>query len=102
MLLRLRHDPFIRRNHKKHQIHTDHSCHHVIDEPLVPRYVDNAHTIAARQVKIREPEIDRDPSSLFFLPPVCIPSRQRLDQRRLAMIYMACCSYDDILHIPYS
>ena len=99
MLLRLRHDAFIRGDHQQHQIHTYYSGNHIVDESLMPRYINNSHTVSARKVKISESQVNSDPPSLLFLPAVRIPSRQRLDQRRLPVIDMACRTNNYILHI---
>ncbi len=99
MFPRLRHDPFVRRDHQKHQVHAHHARNHIINEAFMPRNVDNPDTVAARKIKIREPQVYRNPSPLFFLPAVRIPSRQRLDQRRLAVIDMSRSTNNDILHI---
>ena len=95
----LRHDSLIRRDYKHDQIHPYHACNHIVDKTLMSRHVDNPCPVAVWKVEVGKSKIDRDPSSLLFFPSVCISSCQRLDQRRLSMVNMTGCSYDNVFHV---
>ena len=51
--------------------------------------VDEANDVVARCRKIGEAEIDRHAPRLLFLEPIRVDARQRLHQRRLAVIDMS-------------
>ncbi len=87
MLARLRLDRLVRRDDEKHRIDPADAGEHVLDEPLVPRHVDEP-DLHLPVAKASEPEIDRDPPLLLLREPVTIHPRQRPHQRRLPMINM--------------
>ena len=58
----------------------------VVDEALMSRNINNSRTVPVWKIKVCKAQINRDASSLFFLPSVCISSCQCLNQRRLAIV----------------
>src|SRR5713101_1225980 len=85
VLAGLRLDRFIGGDHQQHQIHTTGACQHVADEEFVPGYIDKseAHSVFFEEGKAK---INSDSPALFFLEPVRMRSRERLDERRLAVV----------------
>ena len=53
---------------------------HVAKEPHVTGHVDEADSRAAREGRVGEAEVDRQPAAALFLEPVGVGSRQRFDQ----------------------
>ena len=102
MLPRLRHDPLVGRDDHHHQVDAGRPGHHVPDEPLVARDIDDPEGPAVGKGQRGEPEFDRDPPLLFLLEPVGIHAGEALDQRRLAVIDMAGRAHHDMLHAPKS
>ena len=58
--------------------------------------------VAAWKIKVGKAQINGNPSSLLFLPAVCISSGQCFNQRGFSVINMPRCSYDYLLPLPYS
>ena len=98
MLPRLRHDPLVGRDDHHHQVDPGRPGHHVPDEPLVARDVDDPEETSVGKGERGEPELDRDPPPLFLLEPVGVHAGETLDQRRLAVIHMAGRAHHDMLH----
>ena len=98
MLPCLGHDAFVRRHHKEHHIHAHDAGHHVVDEFLVARHVDDAGPVPARQVKPGKAEVDGDAAALLLLPPVRVAAREGFDQGRLPVVDVARCPYDNVFH----
>ena len=63
------------------------------------RYVYDSGAVTIWQIKPCKSEINCDATLLFFLIRIRISSGQCTDQRRLAMIYMPCCTNDNMLHL---
>ena len=89
MLPRLRHDPFVQRDHEQNRVDGTDAREHVPDEVLMPGDVDDAHLAAVGKAEPRESEIDRHAALALFTEPVRVDAGQRFDERRLAMIDMA-------------
>src|SRR5438552_16083319 len=89
MLPRLRHDPFVQRDHEQNRVDGTDARKHVPDEVLMPGDVDDAHLPAVGKAEPRESEIDRHATLALFTEPVRGDAGQRFDERRLAMIDMA-------------
>ena len=77
-----------------------HSGQHVLHEPFVTRHVDEADGGTVVEAEVGEPDVDGDAAFLLLLQPVCVDSRQRLDERGLAVIDVAGGSDDDVGHRP--
>src|SRR5580704_10585565 len=88
MLARLRLDRFIRRNHKKHQVYSRGASQHVANETLMPGHIykTELHAIFFQKSK---PKINGYPAALLFRQPVRMGARQRLHERRLAVVDMS-------------
>jgi hypothetical protein len=63
----------------------------------MPRHIDESDPVIA-QFEMCEPKVYRDASPLLFLEAVSIDSRQRTDQRSLAMINMSGRTDDNMIH----
>src|ERR1017187_1993522 len=98
MLAGLRLDGFVGGDDEEEQIDSAHPCQHVLDEAFVARNIDKAQAQFRRQFEVGEPQIDGDAAALFFLQAVGVDPRQRLDQRRLAVIDVSRRPDDDVLH----
>ena len=81
--------------HDEHAcIHTAHAGEHVAQEAHVARNVDEAHAFTVRQGGVGEAEVDGETAAAFLVPAVGVGARQRLHQRRLAVVDVAGCCYD--------
>ena len=89
VLVRLRARPLARVDDEQEQVDAGRARHHRAHEALVAGDVDHRQPAAARQVERRVAELDRDPPRLFLGQPVGVRARQRLDERRLAVIDVA-------------
>ena len=94
----LRHDTFIRCHNQKYQIHSDNSRNHVVDKFFMSRNINDPYTVSIFQIKISKPEVNGDPSSLFFFPPVRVTSGKCFYQCRFPMVNVTCGSYDNVFH----
>jgi hypothetical protein len=56
----------------------------------MPGHIDEAEALAGGQSGVRVTQIERDAARLLFRQAVCIHAGERLDQRRLAVVDMAC------------
>ncbi len=86
MLLGLRHDPFIGRDHEQRDVDAGRSREHVAHESLVAGDVHDARLDRVAQRQGREAQVDGDAAALFFLPAVGVDAGQGLHQRRLAVV----------------
>src|SRR5262245_8997636 len=102
MLLGLRHDAFVGRDHEQRNVDSGRTRQHVFDEALVSRDVDDARLKAAGEIDGCEAEIDRDPATLFLLPTVGVDSGQCLDEGSLAMVDVARGTDYEATHAPRS
>jgi hypothetical protein len=98
---RLRHHGFVGRNDEHDQIDPVSTGEHVLDEALVPWNIDEAKLKVADH-QIRKSDVDSDASLLFFFEAVGVDTGERLDQRGLAVVNVACGSYDDRFHVVNS
>ena len=97
MLARLRHYRFVRRDDEHYHIESVRAREHVLHEPLVARHVYEPEAeIAYRQVG--KPYVYGDAAMLLFLEPVRVDPGQRLDKRRLSVIYVPGGSDYYVLH----
>jgi len=65
------------------------SGEHVLDEPLVARYINEA-DVNAFDIGPREAKVDGETPSLFLSPPIGISASECFDKRRLAVVDVAC------------
>ena len=63
---------------------------HVADEPLVAGHVDEPDLASARQFAPRVAEVDREAAALLLGPPIGVHAGEPHDQRRLAVVDVAC------------
>ena len=94
---RLRLYRFIAAITRSSKVNAGRAREHVADESLVPRNVHETETHASFFQK-SETEINRDSAALFFFEAVGIRPRQRLHERRLAVIDVAGCADNDVLY----
>ena len=99
MLTRLRLDPVVRRHDEENGVQSRDSGHHVADEALVSRNVDERHDAVGRELEIGETEIDRDAAALLFLETIGVNARQRLDERAFSMVDVARRADDEVAHV---
>jgi hypothetical protein len=72
-------------DHQHDEVDAADAGEHVLDEPLVPRHIDES-KVDPVDLLVGEPEIDGDPAGLLFLQPIRIGSRQRQHERALPVI----------------
>ena len=60
---------------KKNQIHASDSGQHVFDEPFVAGDVYKTEACLRRKVKVREPQVDRNATLLFFFQTIGVNAR---------------------------
>ena len=85
----LGHNAFVGSHDEQRQIDAPDSGQHVLDEALVPRYVDYADFTAAGQRHPGKAQVDRHLPLLLFREPVGIYVGQSLDQRGLPVVNVA-------------
>ncbi len=90
MLDRLRLDALRCRHDKQGGVDAGGAGQHVVHEAFVARYVDEAQLPAVAQVAVGVAEIDGDAARLLFLQAIGVDAGQRFDERRLAVIDVAC------------
>lgn len=98
MLYCLRHEALVRRHDKHRKVDTARAGEHVLDEPLVPRHIDDARTAPVRKVEARKAEVDRDAALFLLGQPVGVHARERLDELGLAVVDMTRHADDNMLH----
>ena len=97
VLARLRHHRLVGGDDEQDRVDPAGARQHVLHEALVPGHVHERHVEPA-DLRVREPEIDRDPARLLFLQPIGIGAGQRLDQRALAVVDVPGGADDDRAH----
>ena len=100
VLARLRHHRFVGGHHQHDQVDAADARQHVLDEPLVPRHIDEGE-IHAADFLVREAQVDRDPARLLFLQPIGIGPGERAHQRALPMIDVPRRPDDDRFHLNH-
>ena len=98
VLPRLRHHGLVRRDNQHGKVNPAHAREHVLDEALVARHVDDADLAAAGQGEPGKSQLNSHLPVLLLLEPVRVDARERLDQRRLAMVNVARSANDE--HAP--
>ena len=96
MLAGLRHDRFVGGDHEEDEVDSADAGQHVLDELLMPRYVDEPEPQVVPQIEVRETDVNGDATALFFLEAVGIDTGEGFDQRGLAVIDVAGCADDDV------
>ena len=89
MLARLGHHRLVRRHHQHGEIYPADPRQHIVDEALMPRHVNYAHLVAARQFKPGEAQVNRQPALLLLGKPVGVNSGERLDEGGFSVVNMA-------------
>ena len=98
VLPRLGHHPFVGRDHQDHELHPAGPRDHRVDEPPMPRHVDEARVDSAAEVPRREPELDRDSAPLLLGETVGVAPRERADEARLAVVDVTGGAEDEAAH----
>ena len=86
VLARLRHDAVVGGDHEQHDVDAGRAGDHLAHELLVAGHVDDAHRAPARQLELREAELDGDAALLLLRQAVGIGAGERLDERGLAVV----------------
>ena len=86
MLVRLRARALVGVDHEQEEIDAGCAGDHRAHEALVSGNVDNGELGSIRQLERRVAEVDRDAAFLLLWEPVGVLARQRLDERRLAVV----------------
>ena len=89
MLVRLRPRALVRVDHEQEEVDAGRAGDHRAHEALVPRHVDDGELRPVRQLERRVAEVDRDAALALLRQPVGVLARQRLDERRLAVVDVA-------------
>src|SRR5208337_2841477 len=94
----LGHDRLIAGDNKEH--HVDAPCprHHVPDEPLMARNVDDTDKDILSKAVIGKSELDGNAPLFFLFEPVAVDAGKGLDERRLPVIDMARGAYHHLFH----
>ena len=90
VLARLRHHRLVRRDDQQREVDAADAREHVLDEPLVARHVHDAHLAPAGQRHPREAEVDGHAAPLLLGEAVRVDARERLHERRLPVVDVAC------------
>ena len=88
VLARLRHHRIVGRDDQQRRVDARRAGHHRVNESLMARNVDQREPQAA-VVEMRKPQLDRDPAALFLRQPIDRAARQRMHERRFAVIDMS-------------
>ena len=107
VLVRLRPRAFARVDDEEEEVDAARAGDHRPHEALVPRDVDHGEARAVGQLERRVAEVDRDAALVLLGQPIGVLARQRLDERRLAVVDVACGSDSqrhciDIADVLYS
>ncbi len=89
VLVRLRPRALVRVDHEQEEVDAGRARDHRAHEPLVAGNVDDRELRAVRQLERRVAEVDRDAARLLLRQPVGVLARERLDERRLAVVDVA-------------
>ena len=89
MLLGLRHYAFVGSDYQKAGVYSADAGQHVLDKPLMARNVDDADVLAVWQGEPGKAEIDSHAALFFFAEAIRIYAGESLDERALAVIYVA-------------
>ncbi len=86
MLLGLRHDSLVGRDHEQGDVDSGRAGEHVAHEAFMPGDVDQTRLDRVTQGERREPQVDRDAAALLLLPTVGVDTGEGLHQGRLAVV----------------
>ena len=80
--------------------HVDAPCprHHVPDEPLMARDIDDADEDIVSEAVVGKSELDSNAPLFFLFEPVAVDAGKGLDERRLPVIDMARGAYHHLFH----
>ena len=91
----LRHRSLVRRGAKDRDVDAESRSDHGAQEPFVARDVDDSGGPDCRQLEVRVPRFQGDATPFLFRKAIRVDSRERLHQRRLPVVDMACGPDDD-------
>ena len=94
----MRHDALGRVHDEDDDVHPGGAGEHILDKPFVPGNVDKRDARSVGKVEVGEAEVDSQPALFLFLQAVGIDISESLYQRGLAVVYMACGAYNEMLH----
>ena len=97
MLLGLGLDPFVRCNHHQNDADSTQTCKRVVNETLMPRYVDESYLQIVCE-KVGEAEVDSNATTFLFFPPIAVDSCEGLDKCRFAVIDVSGCADNNSPH----
>ena len=98
MLPGLWHDALIRRNDQCHQVDSRRAGHHILDEFLVTRYINNPQSPSIGQAQVSETQLNGDTPLLFFFQTIRINTGKCSDQRCLPVINVAGRAENNLFH----
>ena len=102
VLHRLRHEALVRRHDKDRKIDAARAGEHILDEFFMSRHIDDARLRAVVKVEVGKAQLDRNAALLFLDQPVGVNARERLDKKRLSVVYMARGADDNVFHLSAS
>ena len=95
----LRHDPFVRCDDHGHHIDACGSGHHIFDEFLMARDIDDPQVSATGQIQRCKSELNGNAPQLLLLEPIRVGAGYRLDEAGLTMIDMPGCPENNLFHV---
>ena len=98
MLAGLRHHRLVCGDDQHDGVDAADAGQHVLDEPLVPRHVDESDRRLVVQAQAGKADVDGDAALFLLLQPVGVDAGQRLHQRRLAVIDVSGGADHDVSH----
>ena len=94
VLARLRHRAVVGGDDQQHMVDAGGAGQHVAHQFLVARHVDEAQHLAVRQRLVGKAQVDSNAAFLLLLQAVGVHAGERLHERRLAVVDVACGSDD--------
>jgi len=98
MLPGLGHDPLIGSDDEGHQVDAGCPGHHVLDELLMARNVNDSEDLATGERQMGEPQFNGNPALLLLLQTVCVDACEGFDKRGLSMVDVSGCAEDVLSH----
>jgi hypothetical protein len=94
----LGHHPLVGGDDQQNEVDPRRAGEHVLDQPLVPRDVDDAHTPPAGEIQVGKAEVDRHAPSFLLFEPVGVDAGEGFDERAFPVIDVAGGSDDGVAH----
>ena len=98
MLACLRHDALVGGNDQQDEVDAGGAGEHVLNEPLVPRNIDDAHSPSTREVEVGKAEVDRHAPALLFFQPIRVDPGEGFDEGALAVVDVPGGADDEVTH----